>query len=179
MVSILVFLELALGHRWSRCMTSRLVSILVFLELALGLIFRLSQRVMVVSILVFLELALGWPILNPMACIAVSILVFLELALGHQWNVSDAHKFQSLFSWNLPSDETRMLTRYQYLVSILVFLELALGRLRILLLMWQHKCFNPCFLGTCPRTVMNLGNTPGARFQSLFSWNLPSDKIAG
>ena len=61
----------------------------------------------------------------------VSILVFLELALGRK----KANRilcldsvFQSLFSWNLPSD---LLVAYHiidiYNVSILVFLELALG----------------------------------------------------
>ena len=61
----------------------------------------------------------------------VSILVFLELALGQ-------FRGSQLF--------------LQVQVSILVFLELALGPTAI-----QHSDaaalgFNPCFLGTCPRT---------------------------
>ena len=60
-VSILVFLELALGRQPSRDLSPHLpVSILVFLELALGLGGVPSNMIFsVVSILVFLELALG------------------------------------------------------------------------------------------------------------------------
>ena len=90
--------------------------------------------------------------INAFVCI-VSILVFLELALGRSdggalnsyptfqslfsWNLpSDARwqdrrnitMFQSLFSWNLPSDANSIgHLRNRYQVSILVFLELALG----------------------------------------------------
>ena len=67
----------------------------------------------------------------------------------------------------------------------------------------QYACFNPCFLGTCPRTTIFqrynvfksrfnpcfLGTCPRTvllacmrynliGFQSLFSWNLPSDPPA-
>ena len=86
----------------------------------------------------------------------VSILVFLESALkqcikgGRLFN---SIRFQSLFSWNLPSNqygaERLMQAR---LVSILVFLESAL---------------KPAW-----RTLNRLS---WIKFQSLFSWNLPSN----
>ena len=61
-----------------------------------------------VSILVFLELALGQLIYRRFESQKqVSILVFLELALGHFSSIHTTHntkQFQSLFSWNLPSD---------------------------------------------------------------------------
>ena len=87
---------------------------------------------MCVSILVFLELALGHG--NRIDIdhgLLVSILVFLELALGPtgaKGPKCQVFWFQSLFSWNLPSD-----IRFEdhspptSVVSILVFLELALG----------------------------------------------------
>ena len=63
--------------------------------------------------------------------------------------------FQSLFSWNLPSDyrcHRSHTTTRSHLVSILVFLELALGP-NCLGVVVESLCgFNPCFLGTCPRT---------------------------
>jgi len=64
----------------------------------------------------------------------VSILVFLELALGFHslcQTTFRSSEFQSLFSWNLPSDRIRPLAAtFSYQVSILVFLELALGSLK-------------------------------------------------
>ena len=81
------------------------VSILVFLELALGRpTDQGAESLSTVSILVFLELALGQRSEEDTDEDAdcVSILVFLELALG--LNVSNEAEFQSLFSWNLPSD---------------------------------------------------------------------------
>ena len=135
-------------------------------------------------------------------------------------------EFQSLFSWNLPSDailprrhgRTESVSILVFLelalgcqsswvhwgsvlgVSILVFLELALGSEIKLLPTRLLQCFNPCFLGTCPRishlcrppsgwvTVSILvflelalgweadySQVPQVVFQSLFSWNLPSD----
>jgi len=88
-------------------------------------------------------------------------------------------KFQSLFSWNLPSDGAGVLRGA------------------------RHASFNPCFRGTCPRTTaaermgtldlqvsilvfVELALGPrsmlpdqdfSVEFQSLFSWNLPSDLI--
>ena len=88
--------------------------------------------------------------------------------------------FQSLFSWNLPSDSSTDLetsqaagvsilvflelalgpnrreiaSRAREPVSILVFLELALGPPRKLVVTSSEESFNPCFLGTCPRTWM-------------------------
>jgi len=61
--------------------------------------------------------------------------------------------FQSLFSWNLPSDDGRAAgdSREGKRVSILVFVELALG-LEVRAVIIQLSVF-----------------------QSLFSWNLPSD----
>ena|GEM_PF-1018554 len=233
-VSILVFLELALGlalppSRWLRWK----VSILVFLELALGQYQpgRPPCRVRRVSILVFLELALGRRtpgcLANSTSCFnpcflgtcprtrnpgwhhllkccfnpcflgtcprtydsvakcrisdRVSILVFLELALGlidmllcypcsakfqslFSWNLpSDSFeevnsfykfRFQSLFSWNLPSDQPLSSILMLLLwVSILVFLELALGPTSQAMADINKLSFNPCFLGTCPRTL--------------------------
>ena len=86
-----------------------LVSILVFLELALGCGLRAASSPRCqVSILVFLELALGYRYgLDPVIYPFVSILVFLELALGSRCLScprSSRCRFQSLFSWNLPSD---------------------------------------------------------------------------
>ena len=62
--------------------------------------------------------------------------------------------FQSLFSWNLPSDFALHHAGQVSIspVSILVFLELALGPFVIVSICRQTACFNPCFLGTCPRT---------------------------
>ena len=42
-----------------------------------------------------------------------------------------------------------------------------------------NKGFNPCFLGTCPRTyeVIDIEDGNYLLFQSLFSWNLPSDSL--
>ncbi len=113
-----------------------------------------------VSILVFVELALGrWHAVHgKLADADVSILVFVELALG----LKGAHclswlamQFQSLFSWNSPSDSSDY--GYQHhsevLVSILVFVELALGhRLTDPLAAALTPSFNPCFRGTRPRT---------------------------
>jgi len=68
------------------------------------------------------------------------------------------------------------------MVSILVFLELALGHNSSKYLYCSKKeSFNPCFLGTCPRTIQLPANEqlPGREFQSLFSWNLPSDNDPG
>ena len=88
-----------------------------------------------VSILVFLELALG--LLSPLSGSSsprrtrVSILVFLELALGQRAEEAcngTVYVFQSLFSWNSPSDEmSGPHPNPTFAVSILVFLELALG----------------------------------------------------
>jgi len=87
-----------------------------------------------VSILVFVELALGPPSQpgDPMAYQVVSILVFVELALGLRslnYVISLLNEFQSLFSWNLPSDVMLIppFTKMGPGVSILVFVELALG----------------------------------------------------
>jgi len=87
--------------------------------------------------------------------------------------------FQSLFSWNLPSDLLAFFApRAQSRVSILVFLELALGSGRESVLIGYCRCFNPCFLGTCPRIRPGVGaDRILPMFQSLFSWNLPSDGI--
>ncbi len=85
--------------------------------------------------------------------------------------------FQSLFSWNLPSDKTSVLPRELVHVSILVFVELALGHSGTTVAELRPLCFNPCFRGTCPRTenVQLKIDISKLRFQSLFSWNLPSD----
>ncbi len=112
-----------------------------------------------VSILVFVELALGLRhfLRARRASSIVSILVFVELALG-QHDLEDA-------------------VAYLWKVSILVFVELALGPFPSIVrtLIWWS--FNPCFRGTRPRTA-EMRATIGPymyAFQSLFSWNSPSD----
>ena len=65
--------------------------------------------------------------------------------------------FQSLFSWNLPSDgHANGYDRFLDRVSILVFLELALGPISWNSALSASVCFNPCFLGTCPRTLTSM-----------------------
>ena len=97
------------------------------------------------------------------------------VCVGHVVAFQDA--FQSLFLWNLPSDSfglTSSSNRSQ--VSILVFVELALGRSSQPLGSNNQVSFNPCFCGTCPRTLAYSSfRWPGREFQSLFLWNLPSD----
>ena len=112
--------------------------------------------------------------------------------------------FQSLFSWNSPSDMIfrRDGSLRHFRVSILVFVELALGQepyaVRSVIAplgfnpcfrgtrprttitsAWLScfKCFNPCFRGTRPRTrrLLPIRGPRSAGFQSLFSWNSPSD----
>ena len=110
-------------------------------------------------------------------------------------------QFQSLFLWNLPSDRSaRFEVRRKNNVSILVFVELALGHSSLLHLnrpmsvsilvfvelalgrgfpssdVDPNCSFNPCFCGTCPRTLIASNAALNAcGFQSLFLWNLPSD----
>ena len=90
------------------------------------------------------------------------------------------YMFQSLFSWNSPSDDRgRDFAPRVLHVSILVFVELALG-------LPAEVCdgdfpmgFNPCFRGTRPRTRVDpCGPQEHNLFQSLFSWNSPSDTRA-
>ena len=70
-------------------------------------------------------------------------------------NQSKTIRFQSLFSWNSPSDvDSRHGPARASLVSILVFVELALGPI-----LDNPYCIHK------------------PRFQSLFSWNSPSDQI--
>ncbi len=109
--------------------------------------------------------------------------------------------FQSLFSWNLPSEGQRYRvdsvpdgvsilvflelalrvgfpTNYtrQSGVSILVFLELALRAQTMTRKQKKPSCFNPCFLGTCPQSETRIeAGKAEIVFQSLFSWNLPSE----
>ena len=67
--------------------------------------------------------------------------------------------FQSLFSWNLPSDTQGAPYRLcRAHVSILVFLELALGPSRGKHMNKTTYSFNPCFLGTCPRTTYKIAD---------------------
>ncbi len=61
-------------------------------------------------------------------------------------------EFQSLFSWNLPSEWKQRSLQMAVLVSILVFLELALRVDGILDQISALAGFNPCFLGTCPQS---------------------------
>ncbi len=62
--------------------------------------------------------------------------------------------FQSLFSWNLPSEQKPSPNRIVLgEVSILVFLDLALRAGMIHSLEPRQISFNPCFLGSCsPRS---------------------------
>ncbi len=183
------------------------VSILVFLELALRVptltIEPLSRSV---SILVFLELALRGYEHTPTYCKAYS---FNPCFLGtcpqslyvsyvgpyglkfqslFSWNLpSEANKwicgtdpitvFQSLFSWNLPSEPDHSQSKgHRLRVSILVFLELALRDRCTHFYLSEYRGFNPCFLGTCPQRVLDGALVLDAGgFQSLFSWNLPSE----
>ncbi len=130
------------------------------MELALGpwIAAYIVVAEFVVSILVFVELALGlWGSHAQATPVAqVSILVFVELALGHEISIPPTIgyiEFQSLFSWNSPSDWTPTSKSGSRIAS-----------------------FNPCFRGTRPRTISGgrHGSRP-AEFQSLFSWNSPSD----
>ncbi len=108
-----------------------------------------------------MELALGpcFLFISSDHFIFVSILVFVELALG-------------------PVRPVIFLLLSH--VSILVFVELALG----LWISWpptyrSSDSFNPCFRGTCPRTLPSIVKAvKESGFQSLFSWNLPSDDEA-
>ncbi len=133
-----------------------------------------------VSILVFLELALEVEFAFTIQDFHfVSILVFLELALEAAKEGREQKKpswFQSLFSWNLPSKLT-LGDRISFLiyVSILVFLELALEVSVPIITACSSWGFNPCFLGTCPRSHYFISfYSHFLMFQSLFSWNLPS-----
>jgi uncharacterized protein (DUF433 family) len=143
------------------------------------------------------------------AILKVSILVFVEPALG-RYRILPAHvsvtEFQSLFSWNPPSDlltssapwlppcrfnpcfrgtrpRTLRLKRKcndNLAVSILVFVEPALGRRIVMSLQPLSWSFNPCFRGTRPRTyAISYSVHPRFAFQSLFSWNPPSDSGSG
>ena len=136
-----------------------------------------------VSILVFLELALGPSSLRKLTPeeIKVSILVFLELALGHWSPKTTIYRdwsFNPCFLGTCPRTQNRIASSViSSTVSILVFLELALGRLMNFAMKIFTNSFNPCFLGTCPRTTSNSsGIFRHLMFQSLFSWNLPSDE---
>ena len=81
-----------------------------------------------------MELALGHNV-DPSSAraIAVSILVFVELALGQQRGASCLDGG---------------------IVSILVFVELALGPKCRNVDSLTIRGFNPCFCGTCPRTIL-------------------------
>ena len=159
----------------------RCVSILVFLELALGLTSRVSPAsAWQVSILVFLELALGrfcagyWLHIVP-----VSILVFLELALGPMswWrNAKTRLSFNPCFLGTCP----RTFTMHYTISSAYCFNPCFLGTCPRTMIPPMGstflESFNPCFLGTCPRTPILLAIIASDKqFQSLFSWNLPSD----
>ena len=127
-----------------------LVSILVFVELALGrsYTFRLYGLCMV-SILVFVELALGPAAGHPGICtIQVSILVFVELALGLVMIFISFYlqcSFNPCFCGTCPRTSRATARRWTLgIVSILVFVELALG------LYGGYRSvecwsFNPCF----------------------------------
>ena len=135
----------------------------------------------------------------------VSILVFLELALGQHLQFGHCRQslgfnpcflgtcprtlakiedkqaecvFQSLFSWNLPSDFERQCFRFDRISFNPCFLgtcpRTATSRPSSI----RAASFNPCFLGTCPRTMSKvIFHEVWIEFQSLFSWNLPSDHI--
>ena len=156
-----------------------------------------------VSILVFVELALDdydWH------CVwvahKVSILVFVELALDVSCRVihERAHRFQSLFSWNLLLMPRIIPCRYsEYCfnpcfrgtcswclclydwriswtsVSILVFVELALDVSMISPAEFSDLSFNPCFRGTCSWWFTNASVSTDANgfnpcFRGTCSW---------
>ncbi len=89
-----------------------------------------------------------------------------------------SHQFQSLFSWNSPSDFGKIHAA-QYPPSMFQSLfswnspsdkNIAWARFAM------RFGFNPCFRGTRPRTPAYFTNPRGhLEFQSLFSWNSPSD----
>ncbi len=111
----------------------------------------------------------------------VSILVFVELALGHRSPPCLfllLQCFNPCFRGTCPRTPGRVGgCRPMLPVSILVFVELALGQMQQGTSCKKSYSFNPCFRGTCPRTARRFREArgEGRRFQSLFSWNLPSD----
>jgi len=161
--------------------SQRLVSILVFVELALD--DRVPRghhmALVVVSILVFVELALDVIIKFAVRCRRqhVSILVFVELALddmSYDTDVTISVCFNPCFrgtcSWCIVK-ALAIIGKIQ--VSILVFVELALDVLDYTLLGKLRQRFNPCFRGTCswwPGQLCLIRRI--LQFQSLFSWNL-------
>ena len=88
----------------------------------------------------------------------VSILVFVEVALGLGIRYLSAHRsvlFQSLFSWKSPSDSV----------------VLSLFHLFTL-------CFNPCFCGSRPRTISLTSSEPSIRsFNPCFRGSRPRTLI--
>ena len=135
-VSILVFVELALGPDTSphpSLLEHQFQSLFLWnLPSDSGWVANPDGSSTGVSILVFVELALGpdgYVIRQKIG--VVSILVFVELALGLDAATFSrvlARLFQSFFLWNLPSDSNEVIHPHsKYPVSILVFVELALG----------------------------------------------------
>ncbi len=136
----------------------RQVSILVFVELALGRYTPTSMQLSTfVSILVFVELALGQDRLDLLNTLSV---LFQSL---FSWNLpSDlsvvvivAYRlwFQSLFSWNLPSDSKEISGEVRRSSFNPCFRGTCPRTLLLVHLVGSlHFCFNPCFRGTCPRT---------------------------
>ena len=111
-----------------------------------------------VSILVFVELALDHrQVIRSRLRRRVSILVFVELALDLHSTFTiqiSLSPFQSLFSWNLLSINTpALLASSSDGVSILVFVELALDPFSAVWVSGENPGFNPCFRGTCSRSV--------------------------
>ncbi len=86
-------------------------------------------------------------------------------------------QFQSLFSWNLPSElETNNSTQRTIMFQSLFSWNLPSEMGNLYGLEWKASCFNPCFLGTCPQSqALEAEKQKLIRFQSLFSWNLPSE----
>ena len=85
--------------------------------------------------------------------------------------------FQSLFSWNSPSD-TGSQGRMDPMgaVSILVFVELALGRGLQYLDEFGNVMFQSLFSWNSPSDrITDPTKRAMNEFQSLFSWNSPSD----
>jgi len=184
-----------------------LVSILVFVELALGPngVVPLPRYVMgfnpcfrgtcprtlchvcyADSVPVFQSL-FSWNLPSDINCQSVaveiarvSILVFVELALGQAREapaLNPCTKFQSLFSWNLPSDaNTKILRQGEILFQSLFSWNLPSDLWDRIFIVLLQGSFNPCFRGTCPRTISEEKYETKWKFQSLFSWNLPSDE---
>ncbi len=157
-VSILVFLELALGFILFDPISPAFVS---FNPCFLGTCPRMADYyggvpLDVVSILVFLELALGFSSfrisLAQRRCFNPCFLGTCPRICNVVWVNCVYPCFNPCFLGTCPRIKKAIFESGPFVVSILVFLELALGfRYMVRNMMKVSDGFNPCFLGTCPR----------------------------